>query len=121
MRRRAYLYFIITFVIGLILGAVGLYLYAWNSGHWRRHWSEQKVVHNLQKQLDLTPKQVQDVRTILNATGKQFHALQEQERPLFDALRDRTDGQIRDVLTPQQASEFDALLARLHKGHKKGK
>lgn len=119
MTRRAYLYFIIIFIIGVILGGVGLYTYAWNTGRWRRHWNEQAVIHNLQKQLELTPTQVQGVRSILDAAGNQFHALQEQQRPLFDALRERTDGQIRELLTPHQASEFDAIIARLHASRKK--
>lgn len=119
MTRRAYLYFIIIFIIGVILGGVGIYTYAWNTGRWRRHWNEQTAIHNLQKQLDLTPQQVDGVRSIFDATGKQFRALQDQQRPLFEALRERTDSQIRNLLTPQQASKFDAIIARLHSSRKK--
>ncbi|MGH9377817.1 MAG: hypothetical protein ACRD18_07820 [Terriglobia bacterium] len=121
MKRRAYLYFVVTFVIGVILGGVGLYAYAWNSGLWRRRWNEQAAIHSLQEQLDLSSQQVQDVRSIMDESTKQYHALQAQQRPEFDALRAQTDGRIRQILNPRQATEFDAFLERIHKGKGGGK
>ncbi|MDE3178046.1 MAG: hypothetical protein KGM47_00180 [Acidobacteriota bacterium] len=115
MKRRAYLYFVITFVIGIILGAVGLYAWAWNSGRWRRHWNENAAIHNLQKRLDLSSSQVQDLRSILDATDKKYRALQDQARPAFEALHTQTDDNIRKILNSRQAKEFDAFLASRHK------
>lgn len=121
MKRRAYLYFVVTFVIGVILGGVGFYTYAWNSGHWRRRWNEQAAIRGLRKELDLSPPQVQQLRSILDATDKQYRALQEQQRPQFEALHTQTDNHIRQILNPHQATEFYALLARKHKGQSGGK
>ncbi len=121
MTRRAYLYFVVTFVIGVILGGVGLYTYAWNTGHWRRRWNEQAAIRSLRKQLDLSPPQVQELRSILDQTDVKYRALQEQARPGFEALHTQTDNRIRQILNPHQATEFDALVARKHKAQSNGK
>lgn len=115
MTRRAYLYFVITFVIGLALGAIGFYTYAWNTGHWRRPWSENGAIHSLTRQLDLTTAQSGQLRSILDGAIKSHHAIEEQQRPAFEALHQQTDQRIRQILNPDQAKRFDEMLARRRK------
>ncbi|HLI34288.1 MAG TPA: hypothetical protein VKW70_04520 [Terriglobia bacterium] len=110
MTRRAYLYFIVTFIIGIILGGAGVYYYAWSTGHWRRNWSEEKAIHRLTRDLNLTPQQAQQLRPIMDDSIKKWNSLQEQVRPQFEALHTETDNRIRQILTPDQTRRFDELL-----------
>ncbi len=100
----------ITFVIGVILGAVGMYTFAWNMGHWRRHLSEQAVIHDMQRRLDLSPQQTQELRPILDEGGKQIHDLQVQLHPQYTALHRQIEAHIRQILNPDQAKKFDEIL-----------
>lgn len=118
MTRRAYLYFVITFIIGVILGGAGVYYYAWCTGHWRRKWSEERIIHNLTRDLNLTPQQVPDLRTILDDNIKKYHAIQESIRPQLEALHGETDDRIRHILNPQQLTKFNELV-REHQKPKK--
>ncbi|HEX5482844.1 MAG TPA: hypothetical protein VFZ08_09500 [Terriglobia bacterium] len=118
MSRRAYLYFVITFIIGIILGGAGMYYYAWGTGHWRRRWSEERVINNLKRDLDLSPQQVPEIRSILDDNIKKYHAIQDSIRPQMDALHHETDGRIRHTLNPQQLKKFNELV-REHQKPKK--
>lgn len=115
MTRRAYLYFVITFVIGVILGAVGMYTYAWNVGRWRRHLSEQAVVHDMQRRLGLSPQQARELRPILDEGGKEIHDLQVQLHPQYVALHRQIEAHIRRILNPVQVKKFDEILLEKQK------
>ncbi|MGH9406573.1 MAG: hypothetical protein ACRD3D_12155 [Terriglobia bacterium] len=110
MKRRAYLYFVITFVIGIIVGGFAVYTYAWNSGRWRRRWNEEKALHNVQRQLGLSALQVAELKSIWEQTGKAVHALQAQSRPQIEAVRRQTEERIRGILTPVQITKYDEML-----------
>jgi len=110
MKQRAYLYFVLTFLLGAVIGAVGLYLYAWYGGHWRRPLNRGQFVHDLTRQLQLSDQQASQVNQIMNDSRKKYDQLHNQVRPQFEALRDETDGQIRQVLTPGQVSKFNELV-----------
>ncbi|MGH9469864.1 MAG: hypothetical protein ACRD1N_05910 [Terriglobia bacterium] len=119
MTRRAYVYFVITFIIGLVLGGAAMYYYAWGTGHWRRKWSEQRAVDRLKNDLALTPPQVRELRPILDENVRNWNHLQQQVRPQFDALRDQTDNEIRHILNPGQLSKFNALIQQHRRPAKK--
>lgn len=119
MTRRAYVYFVITFIIGLVVGGAAMYYYAWGTGHWRRKWSEQRAVARLQHDLDLTPPQIHELRPILDENVKNWDQLQRTVRPQFDALRDQTDDKIRSILNPDQLRRFNELIQEHRRPPKK--
>ena len=110
MRGRAYLYFALTFVLGVVLGGVGMFLYAWYGGHWHRQINRGDFVRYLTQELKLSPGQTQQVTQIIQDSSKKYEALHSQVRPQFDALRRQTDNEIRKVLNPQQTSQFDSVI-----------
>lgn len=112
MQRRAALYFVLTLVIGIALGAVGMFLYAWYGGHWRRPMTRHDFVKYLNDELKLDSSQTQQVTQILEASSKKFDDLRAQTHPQFDALREQTDAQIRQVLRPDQAQKFDEVIRK---------
>lgn|SRR5487761_205209 len=118
MTRRAYLYFVITFIAGLVLGGAGVYYYAWRARLWRHPWEENAAIHRMTRRLDLTPQQVQELRPIMDNTVKQWDQVQDQIKPQLEALRQQTDDRIRQILNAGQKKRFDALV-RKHERHAK--
>ncbi|MGH9344490.1 MAG: hypothetical protein ACRD19_12100 [Terriglobia bacterium] len=115
MTRRAYVYFVVTFIIGVILGGLGMYTFAWNSGRWRRHWNEESALHNMQRQLDLSPQQVGQLRSIWDEGIKENRALTSQLHPQYEAIHQRVDDLTRKILNPVQVKEFDQILLQKRK------
>src|SRR5579859_2009339 len=110
MKQRVYLYFVFTFILGAVIGAVGLYLYAWYGGHWRRPMNHGQFMQDLTRQLKLTDQQAGELTQIMNDSRKKYDELHNQVRLQFEALREQTDGQIRKILNPDQVSRFDELV-----------
>lgn len=115
MTRRAYVYFVVTFIIGVLLGGLGVYTFAWNSGRWRRHWNETVALRNMQKQLDLSPQQVQQLRSIWDKGIQDNRNLTKQLHPQYEAIHQRVDDLTRKILSPAQVKEFDQILAERRK------
>ena len=110
MQRRAYLYFMLTFLLGVVLGGVGMFLYTWYGGHWRHQFNAADFVRYLTRELQLDSQQSAQVTQILQGASKKYEALRAQGRPQFEALRAQTDAQIRQLLRPDQARRFDEVL-----------
>jgi Spy/CpxP family protein refolding chaperone len=108
--KRAYLYFILTFFLGAVVGAVGLYLYAWYGGHWRHPMNRGQFEQDLKRQLKLTDQQTNQLTEIMSESRKKYDDLHNQVRPQFEALREQTDNQIRQILTPDEVSKFNELV-----------
>jgi Spy/CpxP family protein refolding chaperone len=112
MTRRVYLYFAVTFLLGAIIGAAALFFYAWNTGHWHRGFSRARLVEHLQRDLDLSPAQVQQINQILDDEAKKYGDLQKQVEPQFQAIREDTRDRIRQILNPPQTAKFNDLVRR---------
>jgi len=116
MKQRAYLYFLSTFLLGVVVGAVGLFLYAWYGGHWHRPMAPRDFVQYLTRELNLDAQQSRQLTQILDESRKKYEALHSQVRPQFEALRQETDNQIRQILKPEQARKFDDVIRRWRPG-----
>jgi hypothetical protein len=112
MTRRAYFYFVVTFLIGIILGGAGVYYYAWSAGKWRRPWNEEAFIHYWTKQLSLVPPQTKQLRSITDDTIKEHAAIDNQEQSQLQSLRDKWRTRIRQILNPQQVTKFDDVNRR---------
>jgi hypothetical protein len=114
MSRRAYIYFILTFFLGLVVGSAGAVFYGWHTGVIHpRHPDEKSIVQFLQRRLDLSQAQTQQVEQILRETDEKFRQLQRQVDPQFDAIRVESREQIRKVLNPDQLTKFDEMVKRM--------
>jgi hypothetical protein len=120
MSRRAYLYFILTFVLGLVVGAAGTVFYGWHRGiiHPRRPPDEQHIVSFLQRKLNLSDAQTKQVDQIVRDTDDKFKQLQGQVDPQFDAIRDESRDRIRKVLNAEQLAKFNELVRRMEERRK---
>jgi len=112
MSRRAYLYFVLTFLLGVIVGGTCVYYYAWSTGHWRRPFNRQSFVRRLKGELGLSEAQVTQLERILDGSISRFRSAQQQADAQADAMRQETRNEIRQILTPQQSEKFDELVRR---------
>jgi Spy/CpxP family protein refolding chaperone len=122
MKGRVYLYFVLTFLLGIIVGGAGMFYYGWHTGRWRRGFSKERVVNHLQHELSLSNDQVQQLNRIIDDSSQKYRQLRQQVDPQFQTLREDTDNRIRQILNPTQLEKFNGLVrqhqerARRHKG-----
>jgi len=112
MSRRAYLYFTLTFLLGVVVGATSVYYYAWSTGHFHRPFNRQSFVKRLKKELNLSDTQIPQLEQILDGSTARFSAAQQQSDAQLNAIRQETRSQIRQILTPEQSQKFDELVRR---------
>ncbi len=110
MKRRAYVYFVMIFVLGIIIGAAGMYSYGWYTGHWHRKFSRHHVVDYLRHQLDLSQAQTLQLQQILQAMDKKESALHDQVAPQFQAIREEARNETRKILNSVQLQKFNAMV-----------
>lgn len=120
MKRRAYLYFALIFLLGIAIGAAGMYSYGWYTGHWRRHFSRHRVIDYLQRQLDLSQAQTQQLQQIINNMDKKEAALRDQVAPQFQAIREETRAETRKILNDEQLQKFNAMVKRWDAKRRRG-
>ncbi len=114
-RGKASVFLILAFVLGVIVGGLGLGVYVAQAGGRLPFREPAKfqahVLHRLSRDLDLRPDQRERVEAILRETGQEFAQLREEMRPRFQEIRERTRDRIRGVLDQQQQARFDKLTA----------
>src|SRR5579863_9037980 len=81
MKGRVYLYFVLTFVLGIIIGGAGMFYYGWHTGRWRRGFSKERVVSHLQQELSLSSPQVQQLSQIIEDSSHKYRQLRGQLDP----------------------------------------
>jgi len=101
--------FLVVFLAGAVAGD-------WMAKQRRESWRDpqkrqQRMLETFSKKLDLTPEQRQQVAKILEDGQLRMRSLHDQVRPQFEALRTETSKQIRAVLTPEQATQFNTIEA----------
>lgn len=112
MTRRAYVYFVLTFILGAIVGGAGVFLYGWYAGHWHHDFSPKRIIRHMTQDLKLDDGQVQKLTQILDESGKKRKELEQKLKPQFDALHEETRNQIRLILLPGQLARFNEHVRR---------
>ena len=112
MTRRAYFYFLLTFLLGLVLGAVGLFSYAWYWGHWHRSFDKTRIGQRLKRDLNLSDAQVQQLGPIVDDWVKEERDLRSRLDPQFQALREEFHDRVRKILSAEQVEKFNELVRR---------
>ncbi|MGO9268977.1 MAG: hypothetical protein ACLQOO_01740 [Terriglobia bacterium] len=112
MTRRAYFYFALIFVFGVVVGAAGTYYYAWQAGLLRRTFNRERAVAHLKSELQLSDGQISQLRQILGDWDKEYSDLQKQVEPQFNTLHEKTRDRIRQILTPEQLQKFNEIARR---------
>jgi len=117
--RRAYLYFILTFALGAVIGGAGTYYYGWYSGHWRHDFDLNRAVSRMTHDLSLEDAQAQKLRLILQESSRKRKELQQKNQPQIDALHEETRNQIRQILNADQLAKFNEHVRMVDERMKK--
>ena len=112
MSRRAYLYFALTFLLGVIVVGTCVYYYAWSTGHWHRPFNRRSFISRLKAELNLSDTQVPQLEQILDGSTRKFESAQQQADSELNAIRQETRDRIREILSPEQTQKFDELVRR---------
>jgi Spy/CpxP family protein refolding chaperone len=67
----------------------------------------------LDRSLSLTPEQHARIDTVLTRREADLRALMSETRPRFEAIANRTRGDIQAVLTPEQQEKFAEITRRM--------
>lgn len=119
MTRRAYLYFILTFLLGAIVGGASIFVFGWYGGRWHRGFDKQRIVRHLTRELDLTDSQVHQLNQIMDESMRKHAELRKQVDPQFTALREESNNRIRQILTPGQLTKFNEMVRRFEERMKR--
>ena len=122
--RRALVLVLLVFVLGIALGALGMYVAGarvWGARPEVQSYREKRarMVEQLTRDLSLTPDQRKQLEAILADIGAKYQALHEQIAPQTGQVRQQGREQIRAILTPEQKPKFEEFLRRLDEEHKK--
>jgi len=103
-----------VFIIGCVTGAAldGVYRTRAGNGRGDRGRKHEKMFEETRRELGLNEEQSAKARAILDETREEFRALHGEMRPRFDAVRQRARARMRETLTPEQQTRFDAMMAR---------
>jgi len=120
MRQRAYVYFVLIFILGIIIGATGMYSYGWYTGRWHQRFSRHRVVDYLQKQLSLSQSQTQRLQQIISQMDQKESDLRDQVEPQFQAIREEARAATRRILNDRQLEKFNAMVKQWDARRRKG-
>ena len=83
----------------------------------------ERLLAKFQKRLDLTAEQAAAIGKILEEVDAEMHALHAELGPARAKIRERTRARILELLTPEQAAEYERIIAQedQRKGKRKGK
>jgi hypothetical protein len=112
MSRRAYLYFALTFLLGVIVGGACVYYYGWSTGHWHRPFNRRSFISRVKTELNLSDTQVPQLEQIIDGSTQRFESAQQQADSQLNAIRQETRDRIRQILSPEQTQKFDELVRR---------
>ncbi|MFZ0963805.1 MAG: hypothetical protein WAO35_23310 [Terriglobia bacterium] len=121
MTRRVYSYFVATFVLGAVLGGVGVYYFLWYNGRLQHRggFNKDRAVAHIKKDLDLSDAQTQQVGRILDEASQKVRDLQKQIDPQFEAIHQETRARIRQILNPDQVKKFDEFVRAIDERHRR--
>ncbi len=117
--RRVYIYFALTFLLGILAGGAGVFFYGWHFGPKGGPARRERILRRMTRQLNLNETQVQQIRSIMEETAGKIGELRKQHRPEFDAIRAASRDRIRAVLTPEQAPKFDEMVRKFEERHQR--
>ena len=104
----------ISLLVGFALGAAYGQWHARDSFHkcWKHGSMKQHMLERFDRELHLTADQKKQVAAIFDARHPQMEALQAEMKPKFEALRNATQAEIRQILNPDQEKKLDEMNAK---------
>jgi len=102
---------LLTFVAGIVLGAVGDRVLLWF--HPPHYPSAKFLAARLDRRLHFSPEQRKEVERILTQRQDRIRQIWDSVRPQVRQEIDQTNAEIERILTPEQKAEFEKIRMRL--------
>jgi len=106
---------IVVFLLGVLGGALGAHLYYkcrmdshWGHGGENR---EERIVNRLDRELDLSAAQREQVKGIVHDTHEEIKGIRRQFRPQMDAAIEKSRVKIDAILSPEQKKKLEKMIA----------
>ena len=118
-KRKAHLIVVTAFILGIAVGASGLYLVTQPPPPVAS--TPVDVADEMARIMKLDQSQRSQVIQILGDCQKQSQDLREQTRPQFQAIRENTRNRVRAILSPEQLVSFNQWIKDLDARREKEK
>ena len=113
---------VLTFALGVVAGVVSDHLY---ETHLRpsgprpgARSAPPDIVEDLGRGLSLNADQKSRLKIIIDQSRERYRTLSIQFRPQYDAIRDETRQEIRQILTEDQKARFEQIIHEMDERHK---
>lgn len=103
------------FAVGVLVGVLGthaFYFYQFRHPGGLATFGARFLANDLHRKLDLTPSQQAQLQEILRNGRRDAVALRRKMYPPLWEILERTQGEIRGILTPEQRREFERFQRR---------
>ncbi len=118
----ATLMLVLTFLLGGIAGAISDHLYETRirnaAARPPGRPGPRDVVEEMGKDLKLSVDQKEKLKGIVQQSRERYRTLSVQFRPQYDVIRNETNQQIRQILTDEQKTHFEAIVKDIDEHHK---
>lgn len=105
-KHKAQLIILAAFVLGIVVGASGQYLFLHKSLSQPVN-STQEMLDGLTREVKLTKEQRTQAEQIYNEAQGKYQELRNQSRPQYDAVRNEMRKRISTILSPEQQLLYD--------------
>ncbi len=119
-RAKAFFSLILVFLVGLLIGGsvTHLYLYKFSrpptsDSRYRRPSDRQFPVQEMLDKLTLNSDQEKQLHSILERRREDMHKAAQDAREAYSEVKQRTRAEILEVLTEDQAQQFDEFMQEL--------
>jgi len=113
---------VLTFALGAVAGAVSSHLYETRfkpaGPRPGARSAPPDIVEELGQGLSLNADQKGKLKQIIDQSRERYRALSVQFRPQYDAIRDETRQEIRQLLTEDQKARFEKIIREMDERHK---
>ncbi len=117
-RLRPILLALVIFICGVLVGG-GLSFKVVTAGYKRAFqdpdFLAEKIVHRMERRLDLSSDQVKRVREIILEQQRAFQNLHKEFRPRLASQIEKTRRELAKVLTPEQARKWERTFVRMQR------
>ena len=111
------LLWVLVFLLGGVAGAVGQRLYWMRTRPAATRMVPPKpneIIDGMARELKLDAGQKDSLKAIFSQSLGRYRALGQQYRPQWEAIRNETDEQIKQMLRPDQRAQYEAFLKKVY-------
>lgn len=105
-KNKAQLIIFTTFLLGIIVGGSGQYLWMKQAAP-RQANTTQEILEDLSENVGLEADQKARIKAIIDETFERYEVMRNQVRPQFTAIRDDARRRVRSILSSEQQVRYD--------------